>query len=50
MPGGIAHFLVMPNLQDFYRRYPDIYLTIGSMIARLISFRRAWIVSFAQES
>ncbi|MFL1491383.1 LysR family transcriptional regulator [Pseudomonas antarctica] len=29
MPGGIAHFIVMPNLQDFYRRYPDIYLMIG---------------------
>lgn len=29
MPGGIAHFIVMPNLKDFYRRYPDIYLMIG---------------------
>jgi len=29
MPGGIAHFIVMPNLQDFYRRYPDVYLMIG---------------------
>ncbi|AML59392.1 putative transcription regulator protein of MDR efflux pump cluster [Serratia rubidaea] len=29
MPGGIAHFIVMPNLQDFYRLYPDIYLMIG---------------------
>lgn len=29
MPGGIAHFIVMPNLQDFHRRYPDIYLMIG---------------------
>lgn len=29
MPGGIAHFIVMPNLQDFYQRYPDIYLMIG---------------------
>lgn len=29
MPGGIAHFVIMPNLQDFYRRYPDIYLMIG---------------------
>lgn len=29
MPGGIAHFVVMPNLKDFYRRYPDIYLMIG---------------------
>ncbi|MGO2392743.1 MAG: LysR family transcriptional regulator [Halomonas sp.] len=29
MPGGIAHFVVMPNLKAFYRRYPDIYLMIG---------------------
>lgn len=29
MPGGIAHFLVMPNLKEFYSRYPDIYLMIG---------------------
>lgn len=29
MPGGIAHFIVMPNLKDFYTRYPDIYLMIG---------------------
>lgn len=29
MPGGIAHFIVMPNLKDFYSRYPDIYLMIG---------------------
>lgn len=29
IPAGIAHFIVMPNLQDFYRRYPDIYLMIG---------------------
>ncbi|MDI6636417.1 LysR family transcriptional regulator [Pantoea dispersa] len=29
MPGGIAHFIVMPNLKDFYRRYPDIYLMLG---------------------
>lgn len=29
MPSGIAHFIVMPNLKDFYRRYPDIYLMIG---------------------
>ncbi|MHC3774980.1 LysR family transcriptional regulator [Pantoea agglomerans] len=29
MPGGIAHFIVMPNLKDFHRRYPDIYLMIG---------------------
>ena len=29
MPSGIAHFIVMPNLKDFYRLYPDIYLMIG---------------------
>ncbi|MGY3111830.1 LysR family transcriptional regulator for bpeEF and oprC [Pantoea eucalypti] len=29
MPGGIAHFIVLPNLKDFYRLYPDIYLMIG---------------------
>ncbi|MGK3142237.1 LysR family transcriptional regulator [Pantoea sp. C2G6] len=29
MPSGIAHFIVMPHLKDFYRRYPDIYLMIG---------------------
>lgn len=29
MPAGIAHSVVMPNLQDFQRRYPDIYLMIG---------------------
>jgi LysR family transcriptional regulator for bpeEF and oprC len=29
MPAGIAHFIVMPHLPDFYRRYPDIYLMIG---------------------
>ncbi|HCR0932766.1 LysR family transcriptional regulator (plasmid) [Enterobacter hormaechei] len=29
MPGGIAHFIVMPNLKDFCRLYPDIYLMIG---------------------
>lgn len=29
MPAGIAHFIVMPNLKDFYRLYPDIYLMIG---------------------
>ena len=29
MPGGIAHFIVMPNLKEFSRRYPDIYLMIG---------------------
>lgn len=29
MPGGIAQFIVMPKLKDFYRRYPDIYLMLG---------------------
>lgn len=29
MPGGIAHFIVMPNLKEFYSRYPDIYLMTG---------------------
>ncbi|WP_312633962.1 LysR family transcriptional regulator [Pseudescherichia sp.] len=29
MPGGVAHFIVMPKLKDFYRLYPDIYLMIG---------------------
>lgn len=29
MPGGIAHFILMPNLKDFCRLYPDIYLMIG---------------------
>jgi len=29
MPGGIAHFIVMPHLKDFYRLYPEIYLMIG---------------------
>lgn len=29
MPGGIAHFIVMPKLKEFYRLYPDIYLMIG---------------------
>jgi LysR family transcriptional regulator for bpeEF and oprC len=24
-----SHFIVMPHLPDFYRRYPDIYLMIG---------------------
>lgn len=28
MPGGVAHFIVMPKLKDFYRLYPDIYLMI----------------------
>lgn len=41
MPAGIAHFIVMPHLQDFYRRYPDIYLMIASAIGRSISFRKA---------
>ncbi|MGG2424779.1 LysR family transcriptional regulator, partial [Ralstonia pseudosolanacearum] len=29
MPGGIAHALIYPNLQDFRDRYPGIYLMIG---------------------
>lgn len=29
MPAGIAHFIVMPKLTDFFQRYPDIYLMIG---------------------
>lgn len=29
MPGGIAQFIVLPKLKDFYRRYPDIYLMLG---------------------
>lgn len=29
MPAGIAHSVVMPNLQDFQLRYPDIHLMIG---------------------
>jgi len=29
MPGGIADFIVMPHLKDFYRLYPDIYLMLG---------------------
>lgn len=29
MPAGIAHSVVMPNLQEFQRHYPDIYLMIG---------------------
>lgn len=29
MPAGIAHSVIMPNLQEFQRRYPDIYLMIG---------------------
>ncbi|MBV7405645.1 LysR family transcriptional regulator [Enterobacter sp. ENT03] len=29
MPGGIASFIVMPRLKDFYRRYPNIYLMMG---------------------
>ncbi len=29
MPAGIAHHIVMPQLNDFYRLYPDIYLMIG---------------------
>lgn len=29
MPGGIAHALILPQLRQFQRRYPDIYLAIG---------------------
>lgn len=29
MPAGIAHALILPQLADFQRRYPDIYLMIG---------------------
>ncbi|MEJ1130887.1 LysR family transcriptional regulator [Variovorax sp. CCNWLW225] len=29
MPGGIAHALILPQLEQFQRRYPDIYLMIG---------------------
>ncbi len=29
MPAGIAHSVIMPNLQEFQQRYPDIYLMIG---------------------
>jgi len=29
MPGGIAHALILPQLEHFQRRYPDIYLMIG---------------------
>lgn len=29
MPGGIAHALILPQLEHFRRRYPDIYLMIG---------------------
>ncbi|HGW3591277.1 MULTISPECIES: LysR family transcriptional regulator [Serratia] len=29
MPGGIAHFIVMPRLKDFFRLYPEIYLMVG---------------------
>ena len=29
MPAGIAHSVIMPNLQEFQRRYPNIYLMIG---------------------
>ena len=29
MPGGIAHALVLPQLAQFQRRYPDIHLMIG---------------------
>ena len=29
MPGGIAHAVILPQLGQFQRRYPDIYLMIG---------------------
>ncbi|MCU7696990.1 LysR family transcriptional regulator [Acinetobacter sp. AYS6] len=29
MPAGIAHSVIMPNLQKFQQRYPDIYLMIS---------------------
>jgi len=29
MPGGIAHAVILPQLEDFQRRYPDIYLMVG---------------------
>jgi LysR family transcriptional regulator for bpeEF and oprC len=29
MPGGIAHAVILPQLAQFQRRYPDIYLMIG---------------------
>lgn len=29
MPGGIAHAMILPQLQQFQQRYPDIYLMIG---------------------
>lgn len=29
MPGGIAHALILPRLEQFQQRYPDIYLMIG---------------------
>ncbi len=29
MPAGIAHSVIMPNLQEFQKLYPDIYLMIG---------------------
>ncbi|WP_219951323.1 LysR family transcriptional regulator [Dickeya zeae] len=29
MPAGIARAVITPNLEDFRRRYPDIYLMIG---------------------
>jgi LysR family transcriptional regulator for bpeEF and oprC len=29
MPAGIAHSVIIPNLKEFQKRYPDIYLMIG---------------------
>lgn len=29
MPGGIAYALILPRLEQFEQRYPDIYLMIG---------------------
>ena len=30
MPGGIAHAMIVPQLEQFQQRYPDIYLMIGT--------------------
>lgn len=30
MPGGIAHAVILPQLEQFQQRYPDIYLLIGT--------------------
>ena len=29
MPAGIAHSVILPNLKEFLKRYPEIYLMIG---------------------